>query len=244
MSVSLTFERRPGQTLWLQVAEALKSEIESGQHEAGAQLPTEPELMRHFGVSRFTVRQAMAHLQSNGIVRVEQGRGTFVAAPPMVYNISRRTRFSRNLREQGIEPGREQVSHEIIPAPEYVAEALKIPVGTSVIRQLGNRTADGTPISASETYLPAERFPDLDRVRSEYESSTEAFRTYGVTDLIRIWTTIGARPATPDESERLRIPSGAIVLVTSNIDVDGDGRPVLFATTAWPAELVTFRLAE
>jgi GntR family phosphonate transport system transcriptional regulator len=244
VSSSTAFERRPGQTLWLQVAEALKSEIESGQHEAGAQLSTEPEMMRRFGVSRFTVRQAMAHLQSIGVVRVEQGRGTFVAQPPVLYDISRRTRFSRNLREQGIEPGREQVSHEIIPAPEYVAEALEIPVGASVIRQLGNRTADGTPISASETFLPAERFPDLDRVRAQFESSTEAFRTYGVTDLIRVWTTIGARPATPDESDRLRIPAGSVVLVTSNVDVDGDRRPVLFATTAWPAELVTFRLAE
>lgn len=244
MSSSTTFERRPGQTLWLQVAEALKSEIESGQHETGAQLSTEPEMMRRFGVSRFTVRQAMAHLQSIGVVRVEQGRGTFVAAPPMVYDISHRTRFSRNLIDQGIEPGNEHLLHEIVPASEVVAEALELPIGTAVIHRRSVSTADGSPLGISESYLPAERFPYIDRVRAAYATLTEAFRIYGIEDFFRAWTTISARAASVDEAALLNIPIGSPVLITSKLDIDTKKRPILFAITVWSAELVTFRLSD
>ncbi|PJI51733.1 hypothetical protein CTI14_54570, partial [Methylobacterium radiotolerans] len=42
-------------------------------------LPSEPELCERFGVSRITVRRAVADLEGLGIVRRQQGRGTFVA---------------------------------------------------------------------------------------------------------------------------------------------------------------------
>jgi GntR family phosphonate transport system transcriptional regulator len=244
MTAMPVFERRPGQTLWLQVAEALKAEIESGQQAAGAQLPAEPELMRQFGVSRFTVRQAMAHLQSSGIVRVEQGRGTFVAAPPVLYDISHRTRFSRNLLEQGIEPGNIALSHEIVPAPEAVAEALALAPGTPVIHRRSISTADGSPLGIADTYLPAERFPDMERVRAQHATSTAALREYGIEDFFRAWTTIGARASTDDEAMLLKITSGSPVLVTSKVDVDTEHQPILYAHTIWAADLVTFRLAE
>jgi GntR family phosphonate transport system transcriptional regulator len=237
------FERQPGRTLWLQVAEALQAEIAAGQHAAGAKLSTEPELMRRFGVSRFTVRQAMAHLQGNGIVRVEQGRGTFVAAPPMVYDISHRTRFSRNLLEQGIEPGNISLSHEIVPAPDAVAEALALAAGIPVIHRRSISTADGSPLGIADTYLPAERFPDMERVRAQHATSTAALREYGIEDFFRAWTTIGARAATEDEAALLNIASGSPVLVTSKLDVDIEHQPILYAHTIWSAELVTFRLA-
>ncbi|CAN5477658.1 phosphonate metabolism transcriptional regulator PhnF [soil metagenome] len=240
----MSFERRPGQTLWLQVADALNAEISAGLHSAGAQLPTEPELMRRFGVSRFTVRQAMAHLQSTGVVRVEQGRGTFVAAPAMVYDISHRTRFSRNLIEQGIEPGTEHLSHEVIPATEVVAEALGLAVGTQVIRRRSISTADGSPLSMADAYFPVERFPDFERVRAEHATVTETLRVYGIDDFYRAWTTIGARAAFAEEAALLNLSLGAPVLVTSKLDVDTEQRPIGFAITIWSAELVTFRLAD
>jgi GntR family phosphonate transport system transcriptional regulator len=238
------FERQPGRTLWLQVAEALQAEIAGGQHAAGAKLPTEPELMRRFGVSRFTVRQAMAHLQGNGIVRVEQGRGTFIAAPPVVYDISHRTRFSRNLLEQGIEPGNINLSHAIVPASEAVAEALALPVETPVIHRRNISTADGSPLGIADTYLPAARFPNMEHVQAQHATSTAALREYGIDDFFRAWTTIGARPATDEEAALLHLPPTSPVLVTTKLDVDTDHQPILYAQTIWSAELVTFRLAE
>jgi DNA-binding GntR family transcriptional regulator len=52
--------------------------IEAQKLEEGAKLPTEPELVAMAGVSMVTVRRALAELASQGIVRREQGRGTFL----------------------------------------------------------------------------------------------------------------------------------------------------------------------
>src|SRR5262245_14943249 len=52
--------------------------IEEKKLEEGAKLPTEPELVAMAGVSMVTVRRALAELAAQGIVRREQGRGTFL----------------------------------------------------------------------------------------------------------------------------------------------------------------------
>ena len=67
--------------LYYQLQELLKEQIESGAWRPGAQLPSEPELARRYGVSRVVVRQALAILQDDGQVVRAQGRGTFVAEP-------------------------------------------------------------------------------------------------------------------------------------------------------------------
>lgn len=61
-----------------EVADALKDEIAKGIFTPGAQLPTEPELMKNFSVGRSTIREATRYLAQSGFVQVKQGIGTFV----------------------------------------------------------------------------------------------------------------------------------------------------------------------
>lgn len=63
------------------IAETLKQQITEGTYRAGDKLPTEPELMKAFGVGRSSVREAVKLLVNMGVVRVQQGSGTFVAVP-------------------------------------------------------------------------------------------------------------------------------------------------------------------
>jgi GntR family transcriptional repressor for pyruvate dehydrogenase complex len=65
-----------------QVVDALRARIESGEFAPGARLPTEQILGERFGVSRAVVREAIAHLKSDGYVETRQGAGAFVAARP------------------------------------------------------------------------------------------------------------------------------------------------------------------
>ena len=65
--------------LYIQVASALRRRIETGDWQVGQQISTLEELEREFEVARVTVRQAVELLQSEGLVRRQQGRGTFVA---------------------------------------------------------------------------------------------------------------------------------------------------------------------
>ena len=61
-----------------QVSDKLESLIESGTYQVGERIPTEPELMEMFQVSRNTVREAVQSLTWAGILEVKQGDGTYV----------------------------------------------------------------------------------------------------------------------------------------------------------------------
>jgi len=65
-----------------QVVNALRARIASGELAPGARLPTEQRLGERFGVSRAVVREAIAHLKSDGYVETRQGAGAFIAARP------------------------------------------------------------------------------------------------------------------------------------------------------------------
>jgi len=65
-----------------EVANQLIAYIRSGHFVAGQQLPTEPELMKQFGVGRSTVREAVRMLANSGLLRVQQGVGTFIVENP------------------------------------------------------------------------------------------------------------------------------------------------------------------
>ena len=72
--------RRIGRVAHLpaQVASEIAAQIISGRIKPGERLPTEPALASSFGVSRTVVREAIARLRSEGIVRSKQGAGVFV----------------------------------------------------------------------------------------------------------------------------------------------------------------------
>jgi DNA-binding FadR family transcriptional regulator len=60
----------------------ISSDIRNGVLAPGSQLPTEREFAESFGVSRAAVRRSLAHLENEGYVVREVGRGTFVADSP------------------------------------------------------------------------------------------------------------------------------------------------------------------
>lgn len=61
-----------------EVAGQIKDYIRSGRYVAGQQLPTEPELMKQYGVGRSSIREAVRMLANSGLLRVQQGLGTFI----------------------------------------------------------------------------------------------------------------------------------------------------------------------
>ena len=74
-----------------QVSDQLEQMIESGQYEVGQRIPTEPELMEMFSVSRNTIREAIKSLTWSGVLEVKQGDGTYVRAT---------NRFHANMKQK------------------------------------------------------------------------------------------------------------------------------------------------
>ena len=67
-----------------QLADLLRDQIESGELGPGEPLPSELRLAQEYGISRTTVRQAIAQLRTEGLVTVDRPRGTFVRVPEEV----------------------------------------------------------------------------------------------------------------------------------------------------------------
>lgn len=61
-----------------EIADKLREQIIGGQYKVNDKLPTEPELMAEFGVGRSSIREATKSLVQSGILRIQQGAGTFV----------------------------------------------------------------------------------------------------------------------------------------------------------------------
>src|SRR3954470_7462517 len=118
--------RGQGVALWRQIAGSLETEIAGGGLSPGARLPTEAELTARYGVNRHTVRRAMEELENRGLVRIEQGRGSFVAEDVLDYPVGPRTRFSETIRRQNREPQGRILRIEEMPAESNVAELLKL----------------------------------------------------------------------------------------------------------------------
>lgn len=72
--------RKSGQTLVMQVSDALRDRIAQGIYPSGTRLPSEAQMTNEFNVSRTVVREAVAALRADGLVEAKQGAGIFVLA--------------------------------------------------------------------------------------------------------------------------------------------------------------------
>ena len=88
--------------LYHQLKTVLLENLRSGEWKPNQQLPTEDELGSRFGVSKATVRQALRDLAQAGLVRREQGRGTFVADQKVQFGPRHLTSFTEEMRDFGL----------------------------------------------------------------------------------------------------------------------------------------------
>jgi GntR family transcriptional regulator, phosphonate transport system regulatory protein len=230
-------ERRNGIALWRQVADKIRLAIGSGEY--AKKLPPEVALAARFGVNRHTVREAIAALEQEGVLRAEQGRGTFVEQRRrFAYPIGVRTRFSEGLQGQAKDRRGILLDHAVVSADERTAEALGIEPGAKVVRLETLSEADGRPVSRATSFFDATRFASINKAYAENGSITIALKSFGISDYFRRSTQISARHASESDLADLRLSPGAIVLVTVYVNVDPEGTPVQFSDTRFAADLV------
>lgn len=230
--------RQVGIALWRQIAGQLRAEISGGASQPGTQLPTEAALSDRFGVNRHTVRRALEELSREGLVRIEQGRGTFVAEDMLDYNVEARTRFSEWIRKHNKEPSGQVLRLLAQSADRLVAGRLDVRPGSSVILLERLGFADNRPVSLTSHYFPSVRLPGLLEALKAHARITDALRAVGVVDYLRLQTRVTARLPTPTEVELLRMARNRPVLVAENTNVDRAGAIVEFAAGCYPTPRV------
>jgi GntR family transcriptional regulator len=146
-----------GRTRYSGVADALKAAIADGQYSVGSRLPTEFELCQQFGVSRSTVRQALAELESAGLAKRRQGSGTTVVArrPTPRYSLS--IRSEADILRYAMETVFEIVESAVaVSVTDSRRLRLGPPTGWRAWKGLRRATSGGPPLGIARVYVPVE----------------------------------------------------------------------------------------
>ncbi len=144
-----------------QLVDVFRDKIE---HELapGDMLPSERELTERFGVSRTTVRLALAELESLGLVQRRHGKGTFVLdVAASAANLSQAYSFTDHMRSLGRVPETTVLEFAEMEADDHLAQRVGVSRGDALFKLKRLRSADGIPMMVERSYLPARTFQGL-----------------------------------------------------------------------------------
>ena len=215
--------------IYTQIVEELRQNIHQGVYQVGDKLPTEAQLSEHFAVNRHTLRRAIAILKTEGLLRVDQGRGTFVVGKPIQYVIGKRVRYNKTLIAQGQKPNFQLLQGVERLADASIAQKLEIEVGASVALIERLAFADKQPLSICSSYFPLDRFPEIIKEEGiqflqEKGSISQLLRELYNCDHIRHITHVYARIVEHEDASVLEVPLNHPILLAESINVDGDGK--------------------
>src|SRR6266446_1532841 len=141
-----TLERSNPLPLYYQLKEVLRQQIRAGHLAPHTAIPSEPELVTRYHVSRATVRQALTELVHEGLLYRQHGKGTFVCEPRVQQTLSELTSLSEDLKRRGKRPGGVLLINELVRGSEAIRQRFRLTVEEQMVRLERLRSADGVLI--------------------------------------------------------------------------------------------------
>jgi GntR family transcriptional regulator len=218
---------RPGIPRYLQIAEALRRDLKG----EGERIPSEHALCARFRVSRPTVRQALDVLVQEGRLYRHAGRGTFATAAA---GNDRRLRLIGSIDDMmalGDETWLKLLGRDVVPVPANIAQALRLPPGSSAYRISGVRHADSGPFQHVTVWLSplvGQALSDEDLSKT---SLIAAIERHFNTPIKVLEQTVDATLAPRAVAELLQIRPRSPLLVFERTYFTANGEPIEYALT-------------
>jgi GntR family transcriptional regulator len=212
--------------LYYQLKTLLLERIRAGEMKPNDRLPAEDELAATHGVSKATVRQALNELAVAGVLRREQGRGTFVAEPKLAQGPREMTSFTDEMRSRGLHPTSKVLKQDVIKAEADIAEKLRVAEGNQVMRLKRLRMADNEPMGIQTAYLPLALAPQLAEEDFTNASLYDALeRKYGLWPASAQETYVAAL-LDRAEAKLLNVAAGSPALSAERVSYLSSGQPL------------------
>lgn len=235
---------RPAQPRYLHIVQALERKIAADRYEVGDKLPSEHALCAEFGVSRFTVRQAIGQLRAAGLVAPRQGAGTLVAArsaaPTFVLSVGSLDELQQYAQSTKLRLG----PFAQVVANAALARRLRVSRGQEWLRAEGLRFSPGnrTPLCWTEVFVrgefaavTGEKVARTGRIFSFLES--ECGETIG-----EVEQRLSAALVPDDLASRLRAPAGAPALIMERRYLSLRRRVVEVSFSLHPADRFSYAM--
>lgn len=232
--------------VYKQIADHLRDVIARRGLAEGEQLPSEAQLMEHYGVARMTIRNALRVLLDEGLVTAEHGRGVYVRARPPVRQLAS-DRFAQRHRKGGNAAFNVEAMLTVSTSrpPAEVANRLRVADDADVVVRSRRYLLDGKPVETAVSYIPADLAagtpiadpnPGPGGIYARLEEQGYA--------LARFTEDVSARMPTPEEIRVLGLRSGVPVfhLIRTAFDVDGRAVEVCDTVMAADAHLLSYEL--
>lgn len=233
-----------GRPLYVQLATVLGERIASGAYPIGDLLPTEAELGKSFGVSRYTVRQAIQHLRTQGLVSARKGVGTRVDAAAPEPSYSHAVRSLDDLMQYARETVLDVAEITEVDARGPLAVLLGCRPGKRWLRATGVRyaIADDAPVCCNEIWIDAaygDIRPEIGTARTAICGLIES--RYGET-IVEIEQAISATTLNDTQARQLQARTGdAALTITRRYFVTGR-RLIELANSVHPADRFTYSM--
>ena len=195
--------------LYYQVSECLEQMIKSGEIRPNEQMLSEEILADRFGVSRPTINKAIAILIKKSMLSREKGKGTFVHSGDVRLTLMQELlSLHESMRRENIRFRTVVLEIQRQKADAALAEKLSLKEGSRICYIKRLRYVEEESLIISESYLPSELFPDLEKVDLRDRSLYDVLeQKYGI-PVIKTERSARAVKALDQEARLLRIPLG------------------------------------
>ena len=230
-------ERRKSQPLWSQLRADVRRRIDTGDFVKT--FPPELALMAEYGVSRYTVRQALQALRAEGVVLAGRGRLPRLASiPPIEQELGALNSLFATVEASGLEQ-RSHVRSSRVVADGVIATRLGLDESSPLVHVERLRLAGRDPIAVDEVWLPADLAApllDADLTHTSLYAELVARTGIRITDGLE---KVRAVTPTPAHAQDLGITDDTPVLVVHRLGCD-DRRPVEWRCTMVRGDMIAF----
>jgi GntR family transcriptional regulator len=212
---------------YYQLISHIETKIKSKEWQPGQLLPSEQAFCDTLGISRTVVRQAMAELDSKGLIAKQNGKRSIVAHPKYEGGLMQTMHgFYEDAVAKGQQPSTLVLRFKVVGAHAEVAHALKLSEGDPVIMLDRLRFLDGAPEVLVVTYLPEKMCPSLVLEDMSNKSLYETLSTkYGLT-IFKGFRTIEAIALDRADAKLLGLRAGSPALQLKSIGLLESGAPL------------------
>ena len=226
--------------LYLRFNASMRQAIEQGLLNAGDFLPSERLFTERLGISRITVRKALACLEQDGIIGRSRGYGTFIRAqrpaPKLRYSLADVRGFSREVMQQGRRPDTQWLSRERVPASAELAEKLQLAAETQIYQLKRIHFLDRQPMSVAVSYVVAAAIANVDEIGI---SLYDYFRRNNV-EMGSLRSQVSAAMADDDIRRALQLSEPMPLLIVRQTMFDHRKKPIEYSESFCHSDMYEF----